>query len=130
MKPARIFLILLLGSQFSGAVLAQIGRGGPNESPSATVTATPSSPITLGTQVTLTAAVRGLPKAERSPLGETTLIRYSFAARRTGEEVRVVRPFAAEPSAKWTPTRSDCEYSERRVPGSGPGRSRIGRYVT
>jgi hypothetical protein len=65
------------------------------------LTAVPASPVTLGTQVVLTLAGE-FPK--RVEPGESLLL--SFSARRAGEELQVVRPFARETSAKWTPSRA------------------------
>lgn len=94
------------------------------------LTANPRSPITLGTQVTL-AVVESNVKLSR---GESLF--FSFAARRAGEQMQLVRRFEKDPKAMWTPQRAgtyslvvtiEVRRGERDVVSQGS--STIDNYV-
>jgi hypothetical protein len=95
MKPALGIVLLLSISIPSFAAVPAIPAVRPK------LTAAPASPVRLGTQIVLSLAGEFSASVER---GESILL--SFSARRAGEELQVVRPFARATSAKWTPSRA------------------------
>lgn len=97
----RAFLIALLVTVAVPSVFAASPIPLPRQLPRPVLTATPPSPVTLGTPVVLTVTGE---TPSKSDLGE--LVLFSFSAKRAGEELQIVRPFAPEVKAKWIPARA------------------------
>jgi len=97
----RAFLIALLVTVAVPSVFAASPIPLPRQLPRPMLTATPPSPVTLGTPVVLTVTGES---PSKSDLGE--LVLFSFSAKRAGEELQIVRPFAPEVKAKWIPARA------------------------